>query len=449
MLTSRSSLAAVWFIAGGLLAPLPLHAFSGMRLEDPDKMLQKAIESQRSGNFSSAKMLCRQILDGFPHYVDARNIYARVLSYESRHKEALVQYDSALAYDKTNEDARFGKAQVLAWMERYPESLSILEPLGKGNPANVVYVMELGKVQLWSHNFSDAYANFEKAYQLDSGSVEIMRWAARAALGMERKDEAAKWYGRVLEAIPYDREAQFETTRLSFSAENELQIQFSSESFGPPLNQNHTIFTVDYYRELSSNWKPYVHVSRIRKFDVAETQAGGGIYGMLSYENSVFGQILLSPSATVIPRFDVSGEFSEVLMRRLQGTLGFRFLSFKSGQVLVLSPGAAVYVNERFWITGKLYVARTSNGESSLAFLASTAYRLSPDITMRFTGFGGDESFRATTIDEIVAFQSRGVLAGTKIRLNPRFGIDAYYQYTSRSSQSSSHFAGLTLLTYF
>ncbi|MBI4429306.1 MAG: YaiO family outer membrane beta-barrel protein [Ignavibacteriales bacterium] len=417
--------------------------------ENPDKVLSRAIEEHRAGNFSEAKSLCRTILDKYPHYIDARNIYARVLSFESHLQESLVQYDSALVYDETNEDARFGKAQVLAWMTKFPESLSILRPLAQGKPQNTVYLTELAKVQFWFNDFSAAYDNFVKAYSLDTTSVEVMRWAARAALTGERKDDAAVWYRRVLREIPHDPEAQFETTRIWYSSENEIQVQYTNESFGPPLDQHHGVLSLEYYHELSKNWKPYARLARVQKFRVTESQVGAGVYGLLSYGNGMFAQLLLSPSATVIPRFDISGELSEVLFSGVEAILGMRFLIFAKTQVLLFSPGALAYVSERAWISGKFYVARTSNGQSSLAFVASGVYRPTENFTIRLTGFGGDESFRATTIDEIVAFQSRGFLLGMKTRLTKNFGIDGFYQSTSRSSQASSNLLGLALLAYF
>jgi len=121
-----------------------------------------------------------------------------------------------------------------------------------------------------------------------------------------------------------------------YSARGELQLQASNESFGPPLNKSHSILSIDYYREISDNWKPYIRAARISKFGLTEAQVGGGVYGLLSYGSSVFAQVLISPSATVIPRFDASAEVSKSAFGRFEGILGFRFLSFDTTKVLFI-----------------------------------------------------------------------------------------------------------------
>ncbi|MEK7749008.1 MAG: tetratricopeptide repeat protein, partial [Bacteroidota bacterium] len=176
-------------------------------LEDPDKLLRIAYEHQRAGNFALVKGLCKRILTEFPHYVDARNLYARMLAFETNYVDALSQYDSALVFSARNEDARFGKAQVFGWMGRFKNAMEILQPLTEEQAGNALYATELAKVLAWSGEHLRAYREYERTFILDSKSEEVLRGAARSAKALHRKDVALAWFQRVLAVVPFDREA--------------------------------------------------------------------------------------------------------------------------------------------------------------------------------------------------------------------------------------------------
>ncbi len=416
--------------------------------EDPDKLLRTAYEHQRAGNFALAKGLCRRILTEFPHYVDARNLYARMLAFETNYVDALSQYDSALVFSERNEDARFGKAQVFGWMGRFKNATEILQPLTEEQAGNALYATELAKVLSWSGEHLRAYREYERAFIFDSKSEEVLRGAARSAKSLHRKEEALDWYQRVLAVVPFDREAQSEINRLSFSAANELQLQTSYEAF-ESSSQSHQLFAADYYRELSDRWKSYVHFSSISKFGITESNFGAGCYGVLSYGASIFAQLFVSPGANVIPRFDATSELSVVLFKQVEGIMGYRFFSFANTQVLLFTPGTTVYVNESLWITPRLYLSQASDGSSSTTYHTTLFFRLVPSTLIRLAFFSGNESFRATSIDQVISVRSDGVVAGVRMRVMENLGLELLYQFTSRAASAGSHFGAGTLSLYF
>jgi YaiO family outer membrane protein len=432
-----------------MLLILPFNLSASMRAEDPDKLLRLAYEHQRSGNFTIAKSLCRQILNEYPHYVDARNLYARIIGYEGNYSEAIIQYDSALVYSSDNEDARFGKARVLAWGDHYDASISILESLVKERPTEITYLSELAKVRLWKGDVVQSYREFEKAYSLDTTSLDVIRGAARSANTLKLKDQRLVWYQRLLGLIPFDPEAQYEIRRLLFGATNELQVQLSTETFSPSITESHTSLGGEYYLEVAKDWKPFVHINRMRKFGQSETRFGGGAYGLLSYGAGFFGQILVSPSATVIPQVDLAFEFSRSLVDRVEGIFAYRYMSFAVSKVFLLIPGFTYYLNDRLWITSKIYLGKASEGAASSTILSSAFFRPNPTTMIRLAAFLGDEAFRATTLDEIVLYRSSGFQGSVKYRFTENLGIEGLYQFTTRGTSGDSHLITLTFSVYY
>ncbi len=417
--------------------------------EDPDSLFRVAIRQQREGNTHSAKMTLRRLLDLYPQYHDGRNLYARLLAWDEKYTDALAEYDSVLLLQNSNQDARFGKAQILAWTKRFDESLEILWSLTIEYPNSSVYISESAKVYLWSENPSQAYIQYEKAYALDSTSAEVVRGLARSSLVLKNHQESIHWYHRLLQLVPADAEARSEITRLSYRSNHELQWIWSRESFNNTGLPSHTVLGAEYYYEFKKGWKPYVHVSRLTKFFKTEIRFGLGAYGRLTFSSGMLLQLLLSPGATVAPRLDATAELNHLVSPGIEGIVAYRFLSFATSQVHIMSPAVTFYWSDFFWMTPRFYLASRSGGNISTTFVSTLFYSPKVFTLLRLGVFRGYESFRATTLNEISSFRSSGVFLGAKTRLNRFFAIDGVYQFNSRQQYSDSHLFNLSISFLF
>lgn len=403
-----------------------------------DSLYRTTVAQQRAGRYDEARRSARFLLNHQPNHHDARNLYARLLAWDGDFEQALVQYDSVLIADKANRDARYGKGLVLGWMERYAEARTIFEQLHSEDPSNPDYLLQLGNVALWLNRPELAYAHYERAYRFDSSSVDIVRGMARSSTRMGNYQVAVGWYRKVQRLSPGDPEARQEINRLSYAARHEVQLQWQREIIDQAGTIRNTVASVEYYYATGESWKPYLHFGSVSKFGTRESRFGVGLYGTVQMGTGLFLQALLSPGATVIPSFDATFEVDQRLGSGFEGLIAYRYLGFGSATVHVISPGLTVYPSDRLWFTPRVYFSRSSLSHSTSGLV--TAFYLPSDrVTLRFGVTAGDESFRATTLSEILSVRSRGFFLGAKTRLHKNLALEGLYQYTARQQDVRFH----------
>lgn len=408
---------------------------------NPDSLYHAAVVQQRAEQYAEAKRTARVLLNLQPNHYDARNLYARILAWEGNFDQAVVQYDSVLIVDKGNRDARYGKGLVLAWMGQYQEAQTIFDQLHADDPSNTDYLLQLGNVALWSNQPDHAYAYYVQAYRLDSSSVDIVRGLARSSARVQNSQEAVDWYRKLQMLSPGDPEARQEIHRLSYSSKHEIQVHWQREIIDQATTTQNTIALLEYYYTVGESWKPYLHFGSVSKFGKRENRFGGGFYSTVRRGTGLFFQMLLSPEASVIPSFDVTLEVNQQLSRGMEGLAAYRYLGFGAAAVHVVSPGFTMYLSDRWWFTPRLYISRSSLSKSTAGLL--TAFYLPNNrVTLRLGVTTGDESFRATTLSEIVSVRSRGFFLGVKTRLHKNLALEGLYQYTAR--QQDVHFHQFT-----
>ena len=400
-----------------------------------DSLYQASVRLQRDQHHAEARATLRQILKSQPLHHDARVLYARLFAWEGEFARALEQYDSVLRVDNGNRDARYGKAQVLGWSGKLSEGIQMAQSLHDEFPSDIEYALLLGDFKLWTDHPSEALTVYAKALALNKNLIEALRGLARSAVQMNRPEEAVRRYRSVLSALPNDPEARWEILRLSYVSTHEVQLQWWEESITNTSAQRNTVVSAEYYYALSPRWKPFLHVGQSTKFSVIGQQFGAGVYGSPGSGTGVFAQLLVSPHATIIPELDASVELNQQVSGGVEVIGQYRYLSFASAGAHVFSPGVTVYPFDWLWCTPRLYFATSSQSNSSsvtITFFAKPAA-----LTLVRLGLSsGDESFRATTLSEIVSVRSRGILLGIKHRLNRTLAIDALYQYSERQSDT-------------
>lgn len=403
-----------------------------------DSLFQIAVAHQRAGNYAQSKTAVRLLLDQRPDHHDARNLYARLLAWEGDFTQALVQYDSVLLLERTDREARYGKGLVFAWMKQYDKAQELFDALHAEDPSNPSYLLQQGNLFLWSQQPTLAYEKYEQAYRLDSSSVEIVRGLARSSARDRKYRRAVDWYRKVLSLSPGDPEARHEIVRFSYTARHELQLQWHREYIRYAASTQNTIGAMEYYYTIDESWKPYLHASVASKFGKSENRFGVGLYSAVKVGMGLFAQLLFSPGATVIPTFDGTFEIDQQIGTGIDALLTYRFLGFAAASVHVVSPGMTMYASDRIWLTPRLYFS-TSSSTRSMSGVLTAFYTPSERATLRLGVTVGDESFRATTLREIVSTRSTGFFAGAKTRLHENLAFESFYQYTARQHDVRFH----------
>ena len=412
---------------------------------DPDSVFFQSLRLQQAGQYDEARTLLRGLLSRFPLYYDARIVYGRLLAWDSQYNAALSQIDSVLSFQPMNAEARLTKAQILAWSKRYRTAADILRVLAEEDPATPLYRTELAKVYLWGGSPQRALEEYEQAYLQDPASPEVMRGLARAHRELRSFELSRYWYGKLLERVPGDAEAQSEIIGLSYRSAVEIQVQGSYEAFSAAGSKPHSVAQAEVFASPAGDWKPFVHFSRVSKYSETDYRLGLGSYVTLDYAVGLLAQGIVSPKARVAPSLDLLAELTWGIADGIELVGGYRFVRFDSVRVHVLQPGFTWYLRGDTRITVKEYVGLASVGTTSNSTVATIHYAPDPLTVIRLGGFTGTEAFRATTLSELSAIKTSGGFAGLKSRISGAVAIEILYQYTARNVTSDSHLGLLTL----
>lgn len=434
---SHPSLSFLLLLLFAVPCVLPSQGFS--QTENADSLFFSAQQFQRAGDLNSAKRQVRYLLSRYPSYHDARVLYGRICAWEGNFQGALVQFDSVLSGRPDFEEATLAKAQVLSWMRRYRQAAELLQSLVEDSPTSALYLYELGKVYWMGGAPKKGLEYYEQAYLQDPMSQEIIRGLARVHRQLRSHELSLYWYRKLLAKLPNDPEALSEVFRQTYKADHEIVIQWSEEVFTKQGFDNHRVASLEYYLSLSEDWKPFLYFSRVVKFSQEDDRFGIGSYVTTSYTAWFFTQMIISPNANAVPKFDALGEFFYGFGGGIEGVLGYRFLSFDSTRVHVFSPGVTAYANQDLWLTPRAYVGVSDVKRPSISWTVTLSYRHSPLTLVRIGGFTGNETFRATTLNEISGLKSSGAFVSFKSRLFPATAVETMYQYTSRNISSNSH----------
>jgi len=414
----------------------------------PDKAYQDARNLAFNHEYAQAKKLLRTLLDQYPLNLDARNLYGRVLAWDGDYEAALAQYDSVLKFIPDDFDATFGSAQVYAWTGHYTESLVILEELRANHPSSLELTLFVAHVLLWSGRPEQALWRYEDVYRMDPESEDAVRGLARASVQSGNFESGVGWYELLLKKAPHDVEARNEIIRLSYRSANEVQILGSYESFVESGYSNHFIGGVEYYYSVSAATKMYLHASTVSKFGETDVRLGGGVYHSLTHSMALWAYVLMSPDAAVAPKFDALADIT-ISPSWWELILGYRYMRFGGADIHTLVPGLSVYVLYGLWGTARGYFSQSTSAGNSRSGTFTIYYKPHPLTTIRIGIFGGNEAFRATSIEEIASYDATGFYLSAKRRLTKLLAIDGTYQYSRRKPGSNSHALTVTLSLLF
>lgn len=220
----------------------------------------------------------------------------------------------------------------------------------------------------------------------------------------------------------------------SSSPDNELLLFFQNSSFTSPSRTDHRTFELDYYYRADTKLKLFGSATFARKFDSDDRGAGLGAYFLPNRENSFYGYLAIGFSPRVIPKTDLTVEYTRLLGDRLAGIIGYRTVSFTSDNVQMLIPGFTVYEIQRWTFTPKVFISRLSSDSKvqATAYLHIT-YDFSESVTAELYYSVGSEAYRAGSLDFISSQHAWGVTAGGKFKLSEAFVVRVHYQHVVRA----------------
>ncbi len=129
------------------------------------ELLAAAKEAEAAKDFDRAARLYREYLTRRPEDDEVRALFARVLSWQGRHEEAVTLYQDILSRHPVDIDVRVALARVRSWQQRLEEAIGLYTGVLNEDPTNVEAKQGLADTLYWSKRHQEALRLYQDVYE--------------------------------------------------------------------------------------------------------------------------------------------------------------------------------------------------------------------------------------------------------------------------------------------
>jgi len=295
---------------------------------------------------------------------------AKQLIKQDKYAEAEKVYTTILDRDATNNDARFAMGLLYSWSKQYDKARSVFATVIKARPeSKEVYVAALNN-ELWSEQYNQALALAEKAEPVFPNDADILIRKAKALNSLQRSDEAIL----VLKGYLHKNNANLDIKDLLETIES-----------GNRLNSIGLSYTLDCFNNAGPWHLAYVQYKRktpvgavIGRFNYASRFGSTGYqleadaYPTLTSKSYAYVNVGYSPTA-LFPVFRLGLDYNRKFPSAFEGSLGFRYLDFRSSKVMIYTGHIGKYIGN-YWIAFRPFIVPDSSKVSVSGFLTARRY---------------------------------------------------------------------------
>lgn len=381
----------------------------GFTTEKRAERLAQAQAWERSGAYRQAMSAYRQILVDSPADDDTRGHLARVLARDGQLDEAASLYRDILTRHSSDLDVQIGLARVLSWQKQYAPAIQQYQAVLEQDSTNREALQGLADTLFWSGATREATHQYARLYQLTGDETVAARMrdisatldaSPRAPLGL--RDSTIRLPFRDYLKIGY---GQFAYSR---DIQDERNVLFEvSKSIGAqtliarvePINRfgfHDTVLSTEGYSPL---WRR--------------------AWGYLAAQGTI------NPDFS--PKYSFAGEVTQglglvhPLLTRLEASLGYRYLSYKTDDIHLLSPGFTVFLPFNFWLTEKLYYVPETG---AITLSSRLTWRPTNRLQVFVSGSFGTSGERIVATQDVTRVSSRTIQGGMVLPVADRVSLE-------------------------
>ena len=380
-----------------MLAPPLLAADGGGELD-------RGVALVRSGEYTAATDLLREILETDPGNRGARIWLARALSFSGDFAGGEREYRKVLSAVPGDVEARFGLADVLAWQKRYREAVLVLSELAKERPDDPEVWVRKGKVALWDGNPVEAKRHFDRTLLLDPENEEARKGldliAAKAAREYRREMEFGAAYLRIRRSNPG----------------SQVYVAIRDRSV--------------------SGWEVLGRADYLHRFGKDEGRGTAGVTRKWEGGGSLRVEGGISPDAEVFSRASGEAELAWPLSARLVGYAGGKYASYAVADAWNGVAALEWYIRgsnalfARYILTGTEFDSGGSSTHGS--WMAKLTHFFTDDDRLWAYYSRGTEGYTTGTADQIGNISSDTYGLGGRTFPVPRWGVEGNVEWQDR-----------------
>lgn len=359
---------------------------------------------------------------------------AVALARQDEFRKALAAFQAIVAAAPGDHDARVWIARLHGWLGETQAAEGVYRAVLAENPAHVDAMAGLGGILANAGRLDEAARVFADAEALAPASPDVLAGSARVAYFSGDTTRAVQYIERAVAIAPTPDAQRLREQILRTHAHRIEIIGFGEH------------FTADIPRGLNGEAAINLRVTdRLRvsargqaqdKFSISESRAGGGVEWRLTRGLRVAASVLAGADTVVLPRLDANLELG-VARGQADWSASYRRIEFETADVWVVSPVAAISLNDRVMLSGRYALARTSfaaapaqtthSGGGGISVLTGTRVWLSAGYNR------GIEKFETLSPDRIGEFRADTVSGGARVELPGLTTVAAVYERQWRS----------------
>lgn len=347
-----------------------------------------------------------------PINVDSLFLHARENVFSGKYADARALFTAILKINSTHTDAQLFLARIYAWEGDYEKAKQSLEIVLQHHPTQEEALLILVDIANWSHNYEEGLLEATKALSYHPASEPLLFKKAQLQYTLKNYVESQRSLATLLTLNPIHKEG----LNLYESVKEKLLHYEASLSIGAD-QFNHT-FDPAYYSSVQLSRKNTWGLASIRtnyskRFGTEGIQSELELYPTLSKKTYAYVNYGYSKSI-LFPTHRMGAEVYSLLLKSIEGSLGFRHLDFGSLNKVWIYTGSIAWYKKEYWLMFRPSLISNQDITTYATYLAVRKY------------FKDEKSYISLTA-------SMGLLPDER-RLQSGVGTDADRSYTLKSN---------------
>lgn len=396
--------------------------------------LAQAQAWERSGAYRQAITAYQQILTASPADDETRGNLARVLARDGQFDQAASLYRDILTRHPSDLDIQIGLARVLSWQKQWDPAIQQYHSALQQDSTNREALQGLADTLFWSGATQEAVQQYARLYQLTGDE----------AVAARMRDITAG-----LEASPQAPLGVRDTTiRLPFR--DYLKVGYGQFSYSRGIQGERNILL-----EVSKSIGAQTLIARvepINRFGFHDTVLSAEGYSPLWRRawGYLAAQGTINPDFS--PKYSFAGEAFQglgllhPLLTMFEASFGYRYLSYKTDDIHLISPGLTVFLPFNLWLTEKLYYVPETG---AITLSSRLTWRPTNRLQVFASGSFGTSGERIIATQDVTRVSSRTIQGGIVLPVADRISLEITGYDEDRGALYTRRGAGFSIIYHW
>ena len=396
--------------------PTPATFPNPLDQERTERMAQAQV-SEQNGVYKEAIATYQQLLMAYPADDEIRGQLARALARDGQYEQAETLYRDILTRHPSDLDVRTNLARTLAWQKQYDAAIQHYREVLRQDSTNQESLRGLADTLFWSGATREAGEHYTRLYQLTNDETIAARLRDVAAL-LETSPQAPLGL-------------RDSTIRLPFR--DYVKVGYGEFSYSRGI-QNERDVLVEVSKSIGAQTL-IARVEPINRFGFHDTVLSTEAYSPLWRRawGYLAAQGTINPDFS--PKYSFVGDATQglgilhPLLSIFEVSFGYRYLSYKTDDIHLLSPGLTLFLPFNLWLTEKLYYVPVTG---AITLSSRLTWRPTNRFQVFVSGSFGTSGERIVATQDVTRVSSHTIQGGVVFPVADRVSLEVTGYYEDR-----------------